>query len=176
MKTQTLSIFFVISLLVACAPSPKKMQEEIKQKEAVLFNENGILNPDKGNEMIALYADYFKKFPKDTLSAKYLFDAAGLKITLKDYYGAISLYDTIMARYPRTQVAPQALFMKAFTYDNYLQRINEARENYQRFIDSYPNHSLTNDAKKSMEFLGKSNEEILKMLEEAAQTTQPKGN
>lgn len=176
MKTKTILAFFILFILSACAPSPQKLQEEIKQKEAVLFNENGILNPDKGNEMIALYTDYFKKFPKDTLSAKYLFDAAGLKITLKDYYGAISLYDTIMARYPRTQVAPQALFMKAFTYDNYLQRINEARDNYQRFINTYPNHSLTNDAKKSIEFLGKSNEEIMKLLEEAAKAAEPQKN
>lgn len=164
----------LITLLMACGPSQKKMQEQIKTKEALLFNSHGILNPEKGDELITLYTDYFKKFPKDTLSAQYLFEAAGLKVALKDYYGAISIYDTIANRYPENHIAPQALFMKAFTYDNYLHRINEARQNYQLFIDRYPNHSLTNDAKKSIEFLGKSDEEIMKMLEEAT-NSQPTG-
>ncbi len=175
MKTKTIaSLFALTALLIACGTSQKKMQEQIKEKQALLFNSNGILNPDKGNEMITLYTDYFKKFPKDTLSAQYLFEAAGLKVTLKDYYGAISIYDTILQRYPENHVAPQALFMKAFTYDNYLQRINEARQYYQQFIERYPAHSLANDAQKSIEFLGKSDEEIMKILEESAKT-QPTG-
>ncbi len=173
MKTYTLLLLSIfVALLMACGPSPKKMQEEIKQKEALLFNENGLLNPEKGNEMIRLYYEYYRKFPKDTLSAKYLFDAAGLKVTLKDYYGAIGIYDTIISQFAQTHEAPQALFMKAFTYDNYLQRINEARQYYQLFIDTYPHHSLADDAKKSIEFLGKSDEEIMKMLEEASKISE----
>ncbi|MEJ5302351.1 MAG: tetratricopeptide repeat protein [Bacteroidales bacterium] len=174
MKTKTIvPLFAFIALLMACGPSKKKLQEQINEKEAVLFNENGILNPERGSEMINLYTEYFKKYPDDTLSAKYLFDAAGLKVTLKDYYGAINIYDTIINRFPSTHTAPQALFMKAFTYDNYLQRINEARQYYQQFIERYPNHSLTNDAKKSIEFLGKTDEEIMKMLEEASKNANP---
>lgn len=166
-------LFAVILLVIGCSPSQKKMQEEIKNKEALLFNESGILNPQKGQELITLYTDYFKKFPKDTVSAKYLFEAASLKVSLKDYYGAINIYDTILNTYQTTHIAPQALFMKAFTYDNYLQRINDARQYYQQFIERYPNHSLANDAQKSLEFLGKTDEEIMKMLEEASNTTNP---
>jgi hypothetical protein len=56
------------------------------------------------------------------------------------------------------------MFLKAYVYDTHLQRISLAQETYNAFLKAYPNHPLADDAQMALQYLGKSNEEILQLI------------
>ena len=58
------------------------------------------------------------------------------------------------------------MFLVAFIYDTYLKQLDQAKTAYEKVIEKYPNHHLTRDAKLSIEHLGMSDEELIKMFEE----------
>ena len=62
--------------------------------------------------------------------------------------------------------APECLFLKAFVFENQLNNLKDAEILYKEFIASYPNHPLTDDAVASLEYLGKSPEELVRMFQE----------
>ncbi|MEP7266824.1 MAG: tetratricopeptide repeat protein [Saprospiraceae bacterium] len=103
--------------------------------------------------------------PTDPESADLLNKAAETARSLKTYNKAISLYDWIIEKYPESKYAPQALFLKAFTYDNELHDIENARLYYEEFGKRYPTHDFADDAKVLLQNLGKSDQEFLQSIQ-----------
>jgi tetratricopeptide (TPR) repeat protein len=95
----------------------------------------------------------------------YLFDAAEVAKTLKSYPKSFSLFDWVIDKYPTSEKAPTSLFLKGFIMENEIGNDEKAKEFYDSFISKYPSHELTDDVQFLIENLGKSDEEILKMIE-----------
>ena len=70
--------------------------------------------------------------------------------------------------FPGSRQSGFSLFLKAFTYDNDLKDFKKAGTFYNEFLTKYPNNEFTESAKFLLENLGKSEEELKKMLEEKA--------
>jgi TolA-binding protein len=102
--------------------------------------------------------------PNADNAADYLHKAAETARAMRTIPKALSLYDWILDRYPNHSKAPQALFLKAFTYDNNLGDIESAREHYEAFLAKYPEDDFADDTEFLLENLGKSDEEILEAL------------
>ena len=81
---------------------------------------------------------------------------------------ALGIYDWILSTYPNHPKTPQALFLKAFTYDSDLKDYDRARELYTEFLSTYPEDQFAPSATFLLENLGKDDEELLKTLEEKA--------
>jgi len=158
-------LFVLVVVATGCGNKRTTLTAGITEAEAGLFSDQSVM-PDnaKARNMIDLYLKYQKTFPEDTIAAQYLFRAAQLAQSIKEFNTAIGLYDSLINIYPQYYRAPDALFLKAFVYDNSLQRYESAREVYTLFLSKYPNHHLADDATQSIEFLGKTNEEILEIL------------
>jgi outer membrane protein assembly factor BamD (BamD/ComL family) len=103
--------------------------------------------------------------PTDLDSPELLNKAAETARQLKTYSKAIALYDWIIDKYPTHKLAPQSFFMKAFTFDNDLKDIENAKLYYEEFSKRYPNHDFADDAKVLMENLGKSDQEFLESIQ-----------
>lgn len=103
--------------------------------------------------------------PDDPKSPELLNKAAETARSLKTYNKAISLYDWVIEKYPSNKLAAQALFLKAFTYDNDLHDIDKAKIFYEEFGKKYPTHDFADDAKVLLENLGKSDQEFLKSIQ-----------
>ena len=103
--------------------------------------------------------------PTDPESPDLLNKAAETARSLKTYNKAVSLYDWVIEKYPAHKLAAQALFLKAFTFDNELHDIDNARFYYQEFIKRYPTNDFADDAKVLMENLGKSDQEFLQNIQ-----------
>jgi tetratricopeptide (TPR) repeat protein len=103
--------------------------------------------------------------PDDKSSPKYLFMAAQVSQNIKMFIKTLELYDWILLKYPEYEKVQTSMFMKGFILDNELKRIDEAREVYNQFLKKYPDSDLADDVKSSLEYLGKSDEEILKAIE-----------
>lgn len=100
---------------------------------------------------------------------EYLHHAAETARTLRSVYKAIELYDWIIDKYPTSKRAATSLFLKAFTLDNDLHQYEEAGEYYKVFLERYPNDEFTESAQFLLDNLGKSEEELKKMLKENAE-------
>ena len=103
--------------------------------------------------------------PKDSLSPEYLFKAGEVAHTIKSYNKTFELYDWIIERYPDYKKTPTALFLKGYILDNELKKYDDAKEIYNEFLQKYPNSELVDDVQTLIEYMGKSDEEILKMIE-----------
>ena len=106
--------------------------------------------------------------PDDKASPGYLYMAAQIAQNIKMFVKTLELYDWILLKYPDFEKAMTSLFMKGFILDNELKRFDEARKVYNEFLMKYPKSDLVDDVKSSLEYLGKSDEEILKSIESKA--------
>lgn len=123
------------------------------------FNENAATQYVDATEAYVLIN------PDDPESPDLLNKAAETARSLKTFNKAISLYDWVIEKYPASKIAPQALFLKAFTFDNELHDIENARFYYQEFIKRYPTADFADDAKVLMDNLGKSDQEFLESIQ-----------
>ena len=160
-------IFTILSsiiLFTSCQPDDKQIiTNNINDLETRLFEtKKGVINTKEAANMIHAYISYVDTYPTDTMSAKYLFKAADVSINTFHSQESIKLFDRLLNEYPNYGKTPHALFLKAFTYENYLGLTDSAQKYYQIFIEKYPNHIFTNDAQLSLQNLGKTPEEVIR--------------
>ena len=164
-----LAISFAGLLMLTSCQTDKKQQlsEQINSLEKTLFeNKKGVIDKKEAANMIYTYLQFVDTYPKDSESPKYLFKAADVSINTFHSAESINLFDRIIKDYPEYEKVPQALFLKAFTYENYLTEVDSARKYYELFLEEYPNHVFSNDAQISLQNLGKTPEEIIREFRE----------
>lgn len=103
--------------------------------------------------------------PGDSMSAEYLHKAAETLRSLRAIDRSLKVYDKIIDQYPGHPRASQALFLKAFTYDNNLKELDSARKYYTVFLEKHPDDDFTSSAKFLLENLGKSDDELIEVLQ-----------
>lgn len=134
-----------------------------------MFNDSTFrLDIPKAKVYVEIAQDMVMANPAIPQADEYLHHAAETCRTLRDVQKAIDLYDWIIDTYPTGDRAATALFLKAFTLDNDLKQYEEAGEQYKRFIDLYPDNEFTESAQFLLDNLGRSEEELKKMLDENA--------
>jgi outer membrane protein assembly factor BamD (BamD/ComL family) len=165
-----LIISALVAFIVSCKTNPEqKAIEKIKKAEQELYASE-ILDKDKGIAMIELYLAFAKQYSEDSISASYLYKAADIAMNLKLGSQSVLYLDKIMTNYPTYSKVPESLFLKGFILENQLSKIEEAGQVYKLFLERYPNHPFAKDARASLEYLGKSPEEIVRMFEEKQKT------
>ena len=97
---------------------------------------------------------------------EYLFKAAEVAKSIRTFTKSLSIYDWIIEKYPNYDKTPTSLFLKGFIIENNLGDDDKAREVYNEFLAKYPQHDLADDIEFLLENLGKTDEEILQMIEE----------
>ena len=113
------------------------------------------------NDFIGLCEINALMLPADPSSPDYLHKAGETARSMRSFPKALEIYDWIVSKYPTHPKAAQALFLKAFTYDNDLKKVEEARVLYNEFLKKYPNDEFADDTKFLLENLGKDDEEII---------------
>lgn len=171
------SIYIILiglaGLTTACSPSKTKVEQQITSMEERMFSaENGFTTAG-ADSLIDLYRDFATNYPNDSLSPGYLFKAASMTMTMQDGPGSIALFDKIRESYPDYEKAPLCLFFTGYVQENVMGDIDKAKDTYQRFIDTYPEHDFVDDAQASINNLGKTPEEMILEFE-AMQANDPK--
>jgi len=154
----------VVMFFVAC--SNNEQLNKIQELEKSVFNDKTqTYDKEKSKELIALYVEYAKENPKDTLAPKYLFHAGELAMSLSFGNEAIQYFNGVNVDFPTYEKAPTALFLQAFVYETQLFDTQKAGEIYTQFVAKYPKHELADDAQASINNLGKTPEELVKEFE-----------
>lgn len=105
-------------------------------------------------------------YPNSESSPTYLYKAAEVAKSIKSTQKALTLYDWILDEYPNYDKAATTLFIKGFIIENELGNDALAKSVYDSFLEKYPKHELADDVQFLLDNLGKSDEEIAKMIEE----------
>lgn len=165
-KSLLQAAFFSL-LLFSCKPESERSADQIKENEKHLINDSTrTLNRDLAEKQLKEYASFTEKFPEDNRSEEFLYKAAELANSMGKTAVALDYYHSFCEKFPQSKKAPYALFLQAFIYENQLKNLDRARELYTSFLSSYPDHELAKDARFSLDNLGKSEEELIKMFEE----------
>ena len=139
----------------------------LMQRFAAVSDPNtGILNEKESRDFVKVATALAEKFPDDTLAAMPLYRAGEVVRALNDPQRAAQIYEQVHNNYPSYSKAPEALFMLAFTYDEDLKQYDKARETYEKFLELYPDNIFAESTPMLLENLGKSQEEMLEMLEQ----------
>ena len=157
---KALLFFFVIVIVAGCGKTDDQDLYE-SAKENI-----------KNEEYIDALADFRKlvdNFPKSKYRAEAYFELGKLYHGKVDknlteeqcYKQAIKYYESVFKNFPDDVNAPNALFMTAFLYANELGDLDSARDDYQKFLEKYPNHEMAASAQAELDNLGVSAEEIL---------------
>ena len=123
------------------------------------------INKDASFKYVDACEAYALSNPRGPKAAEYLFDAAEMAKLLRTNNKALNIYDWLVAKYPNYEKTPSALFIKAFILENEMNNMEEARLAYQLFLEKYPDNDFADDARFSLENLGKSADEVLKAIE-----------
>lgn len=160
----------LLSFFISCKDTPEKEMKKIQKMEDDIFKSNApVQEPAKLQTLMDLYVNYTEKYPEDTMTPELLMRAADIAVNLNQADYAITLYNKIYNQYPDFSKRPEALFMTAFSYENYVGKLDLAKEHYELFIQQYPDHELLETAKICLDNLGKSPEElILEMMQKEA--------
>ena len=161
-----LPLFILLPLLmlavVSCRDRLGKLENAVYSEDFV-YDEKGL---EKAGELLTLYVERAEANPGDSRSPVYLFKAAELAMNLNRTQRALDLYNRVIYTYPEYEKAPECLFLMAFIYENSLQNYGKAKELYEMFLEKYPDHDFADDAQFSLQYLGKSPEELMREFEE----------
>lgn len=169
---QTMRFTSILTLLItwfvsACdSPQSKKRALIIESEKSLLSDTTFSPDAKQARGLLSLYDEYAKQFPADTLSAEYLFKAGEVATGINDPQTSLSFYRRLYEQYPAYSKAPVALFLQGFIYENQLGQLDSASQYYEAFLDRYPDHPISSDVRLSLENLGKSPEELIKMFQE----------
>lgn len=169
-------IVLIVSLLIAvtgCQSPRSKAVKNIENFESSIFDQNGMVDRTKVGELIDLYVGFADSFSADTLAPAYLFKAADMAMNTNRSLQAIQLYERIIDQYSGYAKAPEALFLQGYVYENNLGRLDKAEEIYKKFIELYPDNDFADDAAVSLQYLGKSPEELIEIFQQQTEAAVP---
>ncbi len=152
--------------MFACGGNAKKLtHDDMKTAEATLFNEDQSMNVEAAPKVAETYCEFVKQNPDDAEAPLWLYHAMEINVQLADADKSIALGNQMVEQYPESEWAPMSLFLLAsYVYNDQLNDTAQAHVTFQKLIDDYPDHPLVDDAKKSIEYLGLTPEEIMNRI------------
>jgi tetratricopeptide (TPR) repeat protein len=180
------SVVLFLSVLSACGSKTEKQDEvevevntsrvdvnklnltnllaEIKKREEAFKTEKTVNNRNAFLLMEA-YVAFSERFNNRENADEYLFKAGELAMSQEFTVEAIRHLTRLYDEFPRYEKRAYGLFLLGFVQENYSGNLDEAKRIYELFLTEFPNHEMADDAKVSIENLGKSPEQIIREFE-----------
>lgn len=138
----------------------------LDQKKELINNPNfNRFSVPDAKDYIDISEGYMLVNPKDKDAGEQLVKAGNMAKSIRGFGPkAVALYDWLLEKQPNHERAPQALFLKAFTYDNEIGDKDRAEALYKDFIAKYPNDDFADDAKLLLENVHKTDEEFYQTI------------
>lgn len=155
------SILAIAVIAISCNSVNSKKEKIANIEKEISSSKMTKFDDAKAEKLIALYTDFVKENPKDTIAPTYLFRSADLYVALNRGNMAINQLDKIITGYPTYKKIPDCYFLKAFIAENTLHHLSLADKFYKTFLEEFPTHSLAKDAEASRNNLGKSPEQLI---------------
>ena len=165
------SLMIVIAIVLASCANKKEEKERMILKITKMETEftKSIqlqkIDPVLARDLATECNNYANLFPSDSNSPKMIYSAAVINLKyINDQTKAIELFIKLKEKYPKYKDTPMALYTAAYIYNDMLKNPEKAKECYELLIKDYPNHILANEAKVLIQFVGKSDEQLLNAI------------
>ena len=164
MKKVLLSVFVVLMML-SCGE--KMSVEKINELESKVFAKNATLTAENVIQLVDAYVLFAEQNPNDQQTPDFLFKAldVAVGVNAEGPQKAIDIANVLIEKYPDFEMTPMAMFIKGFVYENMIGDLQNAEVTYRQFIEKYPNNSMVEDVKSTLENLGLSPEELIRKFE-----------
>ncbi len=171
MLKKTTVLILVSIIAFSCSNTTKSAKEKaissITKLEQQCFNDStNTYNNKIALKTIIEYQKFIEKYPKDSLSAKYLYMSGQLSKSINLYGESIHKFKSLIKKYPNFKKAANAKFLIAMIYENDIKDTTKAKLAYKDFINQYPQSDLVDDAKLSIKYMSLTPEELIKLFEE----------
>lgn len=160
---RTIALLAAVLLLASCGPNREKQLKAIEEQEQALSALDMISEDSELDNLLTRYRTFANDFPDDSLAPVYMQRAADLCISLGEQEQAVALLDSVIDLYPGFEDLGGCWFLKGYAYET-AEQYDLAREAYTYFVENYPEHSLANDTRKTLPYLGMSPEEMLEAI------------
>jgi tetratricopeptide (TPR) repeat protein len=127
---------------------------------------DSVMDRAVGLRLLRAYQEYYNKNMKDSLGIAYLFEAARVADAMSKYEKAIELLINYHDVINNQEKKAESAYMVAFIYDAHLKNEKKAITYYNKVIELYPSSVWAEQAKSALHLVGKSDEDLLKFLEE----------
>ena len=168
-KSTFLFIVVLFVSFVACKDAKREreqMLQNIKNTEKeILADSLDFLSFKNAGKVIALYDEFAEKYPEDTLTPMFLFRKGEITMNTNQHDLSLKTFDLVIEKYPNFYELDRVYFMRAFLLENYINDIEKAKEAYNTFMQKFPDNELFEDAKISLENIGKTPEELIMEFE-----------
>ena len=142
----------------------EKMELIQKELSAVLSTKEQV-DVQAADILIEKIAQYSNVYREDSMSAVFLLDGAQLCASMGKYQKAIQWLMNY-AEHPKAAKLDYATFLVGYEYDAHLKQPMSAEKYYRAVIEKYPGSEWAKAANQSLQWLGLSDDEIFKKLEE----------
>lgn len=162
-----LTIILVAAFAFAMTACGEKTitSKDLEAAEASLFNDDQTVNEAAAPKVAETFCLYVNQHPDDSAAARYLYTAMEINLFLKDAEKSVEIGNQIVSQYPESEWAPLSLFLLgSYVYNDMLNDTAQAHVAFQRVIDEYPQSDLVEDARKSIEYLGLTPDQILSRI------------
>jgi regulator of sirC expression with transglutaminase-like and TPR domain len=161
-------VIVILSLLlfgISCKQNgPLDNSSRIEILEAQLRSKES-MDTTLGDALIVEYDAFVAGFPKDSMSAVYLFKKAEvLKASPGRSLEATLAFQEVYKSYAYHANAPKAMLAMALYYEE-MRSQDLAASTYQLFIDKYPSHPLANNARQLLDLLNNTEEMEIQMVQ-----------
>lgn len=140
-----------------------------KEKAEIIDLEDSLikLGPDPkskaySQELLLKTVEFADNYPGDEQSPDFLFMAARAANGLGQYTKSIKILNRIIRKYDHYDRLVEVYFLKAFTYDEDLNKKAEAKQVYVEIMQKFPKDPLAKESEILLENLYLSDEELIK--------------
>jgi tetratricopeptide (TPR) repeat protein len=163
---------FALGLFIFASCAEKKVDQQvalvarIDSLENILLTDSLNISDEPASEIIKAYLQFADSYPQDSSAADYLFKAADVMRGMYRYQDAVQVLELVVTRYPNSEKAPAALFYAGFILHADTEQNMLAIPFFQRLIDEFPEHPLSNDARNLLPLLNMNDEQLLDFLKQ----------
>jgi len=141
-------------------------EKEIKELEEKMAASKDSMPRTVATDLLAHYVDYINAYHNDSASVRFTYEAANVAAGLGKFQKSIELLSNYHDGYPNAKERDRAVYLIAFLYDSQLHDEKNAIKFYNKVIELYPNSPYAKQAQDALRWVGLSEEEILKKIEE----------
>lgn len=158
-------LIYVSFMFSACVNDQKKAFDQLLEVQGRLMQVEDVMsNKVLAREVLEAYSSYLDTFPDAENNAEILFNSGQVYKGLNKNLKALESFYLVHSKFPRSPWAALAFFQQADCFEALDQRLT-AKNTYEEFIERYPNHPYELQAKKMIQLLYLTDEELIKQFE-----------
>ena len=165
------SLIILIAIIFASCANNKdekiKLSAKIAKMEKNLTQSINLqkIDPLLVRDLAVEYTTFSNLYPADSSAPRMIYKSAIINLKyIGDQNKAVDLFLRLKEKYPKFSETPMALYTAAYIYNDLIKNREKAKECYELLIEDYPDHYLAKEAKVLVQFVGKSDEQLLNAI------------